>query len=309
MACVGPNWRVRSATTNRQRGTPSGRRSRHGQRHSSRRTPWRKAEALAERGEPRAATGPLREGHETPAHRSLASGRPDRGLGRALRINISPPALDQTHAPKPAPLAHADPFGLSKREREVLPLVAKGYTNRRIAETLFVSESTAGVHVSHILGKLGVESRTEAAAVAVRLGLDRAPRIVSPLYIGRTSDAGETSSATLPTGRLSATYSRSNRTANRGRRRTTPPPRRWPDSRGVVLGGCAGGAWEGASMPKNSTVADLKHCRQLCKGKILGCLDDCETAFVAGGGTVTVQDGGKVFVDKDGGKVFIADPK
>ena len=53
-------------------------------------------------------------------------------------------------------------------------------------------------------------------------------------------------------------------------------------------------------MPKNSTVAELKHCRQLCKGKILGCLDDCETAFVAGG---------KVFVDKDGGKVFIADPK
>ena len=63
-------------------------------------------------------------------------------------------------------------------------------------------------------------------------------------------------------------------------------------------------------MPKDSTVADLRKCRQLCKGdKILGCLDACETAFVAGGGTVTVQDGGKVFVDKAGGKVFIADPK
>jgi DNA-binding NarL/FixJ family response regulator len=65
-----------------------------------------------------------------------------------------------------------DPFGLTGREREVLALVAEGYTNRRIAETLFISESTAGVHVSHILGKLGVETRTEAATIAVRLGLD-----------------------------------------------------------------------------------------------------------------------------------------
>jgi DNA-binding NarL/FixJ family response regulator len=53
----------------------------------------------------------------------------------------------------------------------VLALVAEGYTNRRIAEALFISESTAGVHVSNILGKLGVASRTEAAAVATRLGL------------------------------------------------------------------------------------------------------------------------------------------
>ena len=52
--------------------------------------------------------------------------------------------------------------------------MAEGYTNKRIAETLFISESTAGVHVSNILGKLGVATRTEAAAVAVRLGLDRA---------------------------------------------------------------------------------------------------------------------------------------
>jgi len=66
-----------------------------------------------------------------------------------------------------------DPFGLTSRERDVLALVAEGYTNRRIAETLFISESTAGVHVSHILGKLGVETRTEAATIAVRLGLDQ----------------------------------------------------------------------------------------------------------------------------------------
>ena len=53
----------------------------------------------------------------------------------------------------------------------MLALLVEGHTNRRIAETLFISESTAGVHVSNILGKLGVGSRTEAATVAARLGL------------------------------------------------------------------------------------------------------------------------------------------
>ena len=64
-----------------------------------------------------------------------------------------------------------DDHGLTAREREVLALLVEGHTNRRIAETLFISESTAGVHVSNILGKLGVASRTEAATVAARLGL------------------------------------------------------------------------------------------------------------------------------------------
>ncbi len=49
--------------------------------------------------------------------------------------------------------------------------MALGRTNRQIAEALFISENTAGVHVSNILGKLGVASRTEAAAIAVRAGL------------------------------------------------------------------------------------------------------------------------------------------
>ncbi|HSL75392.1 MAG TPA: response regulator transcription factor, partial [Candidatus Limnocylindrales bacterium] len=75
--------------------------------------------------------------------------------------------------PVAAPLA-VDPFGLTKREREVLALVSTGRTNRQIADELFISESTAGVHVSNILGKLGVATRTEAASVAVRLSLDQA---------------------------------------------------------------------------------------------------------------------------------------
>lgn len=56
---------------------------------------------------------------------------------------------------------------LTEREREVLALVARGYTNRRIAETLYMSEKTARNHVSHILEKLGLSRRSEAAAFAV----------------------------------------------------------------------------------------------------------------------------------------------
>jgi DNA-binding CsgD family transcriptional regulator len=60
---------------------------------------------------------------------------------------------------------------LTPREREVLAMVAAGLTNREIGEALFISESTAGVHVSHIMAKLGVGSRTEAAAWAYHAGL------------------------------------------------------------------------------------------------------------------------------------------
>jgi len=56
---------------------------------------------------------------------------------------------------------------LTDREREVLALVARGYTNKQIADTLYVSEKTARNHVSHILEKLGLSRRSEAAAFAV----------------------------------------------------------------------------------------------------------------------------------------------
>ena len=71
-------------------------------------------------------------------------------------------------------MAGIDAFGLTQREREVLDLLADGRSNPQIAEALFISRKTASVHVSNILGKLGVASRGEAAAVAHRLGLDGA---------------------------------------------------------------------------------------------------------------------------------------
>ncbi|MFE5288679.1 helix-turn-helix transcriptional regulator [Nocardia sp. NPDC056611] len=61
--------------------------------------------------------------------------------------------------------------GLTARELDVLRLVAKGLSNRALAAELFISANTAGVHVSRILAKLGVASRTEAAAFAHEHGL------------------------------------------------------------------------------------------------------------------------------------------
>ena len=62
-------------------------------------------------------------------------------------------------------------YGLTAREAEVLGLVAAGRSNKEIAETLFISTKTASVHVTHILAKLGVTSRVQAAAIAHRAGL------------------------------------------------------------------------------------------------------------------------------------------
>jgi two-component system, NarL family, response regulator LiaR len=69
---------------------------------------------------------------------------------------------------------------LTRREREVLALIARGFPNKRIAGELAVSEKTVKTHVGHVLAKLGVTDRTQAAVIAVRAGLggpaDSTPR-------------------------------------------------------------------------------------------------------------------------------------
>jgi DNA-binding CsgD family transcriptional regulator/tetratricopeptide (TPR) repeat protein len=70
-------------------------------------------------------------------------------------------------APSPE-RAVEEPFGLTPRERQVLALIAEGATNRQIGAALYMAEKTASVHVSRILAKLGVSSRTQAAALAHR---------------------------------------------------------------------------------------------------------------------------------------------
>jgi non-specific serine/threonine protein kinase len=74
---------------------------------------------------------------------------------------------------EPKSLPHANP--LSRREHEVVTLVAQGMTNRQIAERLFIAERSAEGHLERIRNKLGVRSRTEVATWAVEHGLREAP--------------------------------------------------------------------------------------------------------------------------------------
>lgn len=63
------------------------------------------------------------------------------------------------------------PEELTEREKEVLRLIAQGHTNKQIAQQLTIAEKTVRTHVSNILGKLGVQSRTQATLYAIRTGL------------------------------------------------------------------------------------------------------------------------------------------
>jgi DNA-binding NarL/FixJ family response regulator len=64
-----------------------------------------------------------------------------------------------------------DPLaGLSEQERKILDLIGEGLTNRQIGERMFLAEKTVKNYVSHLLAKLGMERRTQAAAFVARLG-------------------------------------------------------------------------------------------------------------------------------------------
>ncbi|WP_234327130.1 helix-turn-helix transcriptional regulator [Streptomyces sp. NRRL WC-3742] len=126
------------------------------------------AELLAGRRE--GAAELLREAGE------LASVRGDRPLAAQIAGLAERAGLDLAPAAPSVPAARSessvgDSFGLTPRERDVLRLLARGWTNRQIAEELYISPKTASVHVSNILGKLGVAGRGEAAALAHRLRL------------------------------------------------------------------------------------------------------------------------------------------
>jgi DNA-binding NarL/FixJ family response regulator len=84
--------------------------------------------------------------------------------GRGLSVDAAVAealALDSEPAEQPV-----DP--LSPREREVVVLIGRGYTNRRIAEELVIGEATVATHVQHILSKLALASRTQIAVWAER---------------------------------------------------------------------------------------------------------------------------------------------
>ncbi len=126
-------------------------------------------------GRPRSVGAPADAGNR----RAVTAGHPgpEPTNGAHLAHGAAEPAA-RTDA-GPATGAHADDpadaFRLTRRERDVLRLVAVGRSNRQIAEELFISPKTASVHVSNILSKLEVSGRGEAAAMAHRL------RLVTPV--------------------------------------------------------------------------------------------------------------------------------
>jgi DNA-binding NarL/FixJ family response regulator len=133
---------------------------------------WRAGEGYVAAGERDCAADVLGRAHAIAAALGAGWLRSEiESLAARARLTLPGAAL-AAEEPVAAPAAE-DPFGLTPRERQVLALVAEGRTNREIGEVLFMAEKTASVHVSRILAKLDVRSRTEAAAVAHRLGLDQ----------------------------------------------------------------------------------------------------------------------------------------
>jgi DNA-binding CsgD family transcriptional regulator len=104
--------------------------------------------------------------------------------------------VDTTASPEVLASSAAS-LGLTRREVEVLALVAEGRTNRQIGQALSITPNTASSHVSRILAKLGVAGRGEAAAIAHRLGLDSDdPRRPWPLLLGAAANAtGQTATS------------------------------------------------------------------------------------------------------------------
>jgi DNA-binding NarL/FixJ family response regulator len=103
--------------------------------------------------EPRDLGAPNREGNRQPEE---------------VRGAVHSPALPELDL-------HAELLlrSLSERERQILGLLVRGYSNRRIAEACYLSLNTVRTHVQNVLVKLGVHSKLEAAALAVRQGLVR----------------------------------------------------------------------------------------------------------------------------------------
>ncbi|GAA2873283.1 LuxR family transcriptional regulator [Pseudonocardia halophobica] len=158
----------------------------------------RRAEALlARRTRSRAAADALVEAHDIAADlRAVPFLEEVRDLGRRARIRlpdlppepgrtgyhpepdaVAGPVPDEVEVARPArprvpaarPPTRRDVLGsLTPRETEVLAEIAAGHTNREIAQRLFISEKTVGIHVTHLLAKLGVRSRVQAGAVYLR---------------------------------------------------------------------------------------------------------------------------------------------
>jgi DNA-binding CsgD family transcriptional regulator/tetratricopeptide (TPR) repeat protein len=134
---------------------------------------WREAEAHVEAGDREAAAAAA--GSALAAARRLGAAwlaTEVEGLAARGRVRLG---AEREARSEPVASQDEEAFGLTPRERQVLALLARGATNREIGAELYMAEKTASVHVSRILAKLDVRSRTEAAALAHRQGLEEFP--------------------------------------------------------------------------------------------------------------------------------------
>jgi DNA-binding CsgD family transcriptional regulator len=122
--------------------------------------PYEAARALAESHDQAALRRALDE------FKRLGAGPAARALARRLREQG---ARGIPRGPRPS--THANPANLTRRELEILRLIAEGLRNAEIAERLSLSPKTVDHHVSAVLAKLGVHSRTEAALQAAKLAI------------------------------------------------------------------------------------------------------------------------------------------
>ncbi|MEV0619403.1 AAA family ATPase [Nonomuraea sp. NPDC050404] len=133
---------------------------------------WRLAEALLAAGDRGAAQAEWELARETAGKlRAVPLENALLDFGRRARFGSGPAGTARADAGSGGGAGSAGGGGLTAREVEVLRLVAEGLTNREIAERLFIAQKTVSVHVSNILGKLEVSTRTQAAATARRQGL------------------------------------------------------------------------------------------------------------------------------------------
>ncbi len=130
---------------------------------------WRQAEAQLDAGQPAAAAAAALRAAAAAADGHAPLLAQIRTLAERARIPLQAPAASEPEAPPPAQLLTR--YGLTERELTVLRLLAAGRTNPQIGAELYISTSTASVHVSNILRKLGVSGRVQAAAIAERAGL------------------------------------------------------------------------------------------------------------------------------------------
>jgi DNA-binding NarL/FixJ family response regulator len=149
------------------------------------------AELVRQVGHARPATRVLllaEDSRRPPAHPGTTRGVSGRELAAAIR------AVAEGREPPPAPVVAPEPAlavpvrvvaahdahaalllrSLSVRERQILTLLARGYSTRRIAESCYLSINTVRTHVQNVLIKLGVHSKLEAVALAVQQGLIQA---------------------------------------------------------------------------------------------------------------------------------------